>query len=136
MTDLSDFGLLVVRICLSAVYLFSGIDKLTHRADSVAELQALKLPNPELLRYAVIAVQLIGGLMVLLGVHAAWGAALLLAFTALATLLAHRPFDHQGLARRMQLTIALEHLAICGGLLLLVLTGAGRYSLDWVMRQP
>ena len=75
MTDLSDFGLLVVRICLSAVYLFSGIDKLTNCADSIAELQVLKLPNPALLRYAVIAVQLIGGLMVLLGVHAGWGAA-------------------------------------------------------------
>jgi len=136
MTDLSDIGLLIARACLSAVYLFSGIDKLTHRTDSIAELQALKLPNPELLRHAVIAVQLIGGLMVLLGVHAGWGAALLLAFTGVATLLAHRPFDHEGLGRRMQFTIALEHLAICGGLLLLVLTGPGRYSLDWAMRQP
>jgi uncharacterized membrane protein YphA (DoxX/SURF4 family) len=34
----------------------------------------------------------------------------------------------------MQFTIALEHLAICGGLLLLVLLGSGHYSLDWVLR--
>ena len=71
---------------------------------------------------------------VLLGVYSGWGAALLLAFTALATLLAHRPFEHDGLARRMQFTIALEHLAICGGLLLLVFFGPGRYSLDWALR--
>jgi putative oxidoreductase len=68
--------------------------------------------------------------MVLLGVGTHRGALLLLGFTALATLLAHRPFDHEGPARRMQFTIALEHLAICGGLLLLVLFGPGRYSLD------
>jgi uncharacterized membrane protein YphA (DoxX/SURF4 family) len=49
-------------------------------------------------------------------------------------LIAHRPFDHQGLARRMQLTIALEHLAICGGLLLLAIVGGGRLSIDWAMR--
>jgi uncharacterized membrane protein YphA (DoxX/SURF4 family) len=49
-TDLSDFGFLAARIFLSAVYLYSGIDKLTHRADSIAELRALKLPNPELIR--------------------------------------------------------------------------------------
>ena len=134
MTDISDLGFLVARIFLSAVYLYSGIDKLTHRADAIAELEALKLPHPELVRPAVIAVQLIGGLMVLLGVQAGWGAALLLAFTALATLLAHRPFDHECLARRMQFTIALEHLAICGGLLLLVFLGPGRYSIDWAMR--
>ncbi len=134
MTDLSDLGFLVARIFLSAVYLYSGIDKLTHRDDSIAELQALKLPNPEQLRWAVIAVQLVGGLTVLLGIYSGWGAALLLGFTAFATLLAHRPFEHEGLARRMQFTIALEHLAICGGLLLLVFFGPGRLSLDWMLR--
>jgi putative oxidoreductase len=134
MTDLSDLGVLAGRVFLSAVYLYSGVDKLIHRADAIAELQALKLPNPELLRPLVIAVQLIGGLMVLLGVQAHLGALLLLGFTALATLIAHRPFDHQGPARRMQFTIALEHLAICGGLLLLVFLGPGRFSIDWAMR--
>ena len=134
MTDLSDLGFLVARVFLSAVYLYSGIDKLRHRADSIAELRALKLPNPELLRPLVIAVQLTGGLMVLLSVQSGWGAFMLLGFTALATLLAHRPLGHQGLARRMQFTIALEHLAICGGLLLLVFLGPGRFSIDWAMR--
>lgn len=134
MTDVSDLGLLAARVCLAAVYLFSGIDKLIHRADSIAELNAVGLPQPAILRYAVIAVQLVGGLMVLLGSHAALGAAMLLAFTAVATLLAHRPQDHQGPARRMQITIALEHLAICGGFILLMLTGPGRYSFDAMMR--
>ncbi len=134
MTDLSDLGFLVARIFLSAVYLYSGIDKLTHRADAIAELNALKLPQPELMRYAVIAVQLIGGLMVLLGVHSGLGAAMLLGFTAVATLIAHRPLDHEGPAQRMQITIALEHLAICGGFVMLMFFGPGRYSLDWMMR--
>ena len=130
MTELSDIGMLSARVFLSAVYLFSGFDKLIHRADAIAELQALKLPQPALLRPLVIAVQLAGGAMVLLGVQARLGALLLLGFTALATLMAHRPFDHQGPARRMQFTIALEHLAICGGLLLLAIVGAGRFALD------
>jgi putative oxidoreductase len=129
MADTTDLGILIARICLSAVYLFSGIDKLIHRADAIAELNALKLPQPELLRPLVIAVQLIGGLMVLLGVHAEIGALMLLGFTVLATLIAHRPFDHEGPARRMQFTIALEHLAICGGLLLLAVVGPGRFAL-------
>jgi putative oxidoreductase len=127
--DLHDLGILAVRVCLSAVYLYSGIDKLIHRADAIAELEALKLPQPALLRPLVIAVQLVGGAMVLLGVGARLGALMLLGFTALATLIAHRPFDHEGPARRMQFTIALEHLAICGGLLLLAIVGAGRFAL-------
>jgi putative oxidoreductase len=130
MTDIADLGLLVARVFLAAVYLFSGVDKLIHRADSIAELNAFGLSQPQTLRYGVIAVQLIGGLMVLLGSHTALGAAMLLAFTVLATLIAHRPQNHQGPARRMQITIALEHLAICGGFVLLMLTGPGRYSFD------
>lgn len=129
MADFTDLGLLIARVFLSAVYLFSGIDKLMHRADSIAELEALKLPQPALLRPLVIAVQLIGGLMVLLGVHTWLGALMLLAFTALATLIAHKPFDHEGPARRMQFTIALEHLAICGGFVLLMVAGPGRFAL-------
>ncbi len=134
MTDLSDLGFLLARIFLSAVYLYSGIDKLVHRADSIAELQAFKLPQPDLLRLAVIGVQLAGGLIVLLGIYTGLGAALLLGFTALATLIAHRPFDHEGSARSRQFTIALEHLAICGGLLLLVFLGPGRFSVEWGLR--
>ena len=52
----------------------------------------------------------------------------------IATLIAHRPQDHQGPARCMQITIALEHLAICGGFVLLILTGPGRYSFDAMWR--
>ena len=107
MADLHDLGLLAVRVCLSAVYLFSGIDKLMHRADAIAELEALKLPQPALLRPLVIAVQLVGGAMVLLGVEARFGALMLLGFTALATLIAHRPFDHEGPARRLDKMFAL-----------------------------
>ncbi len=128
MTDLSDLGLLAARVFLSAVFLFSGIDKLTHRADAIAELEALKLPQPALLRPLVIVTQLIAGLMVLLGVYAQCGALALAAFTALATLIAHKPMQHQGAARRMQFTIALEHLAVVGGLLALAIVGPGRLA--------
>ena len=128
-TDLSDLAMLAVRVCLSAVFIFSAADKLIHRADAIAELEAVKLPQPALLRRLVIATQLIAGLMVLLGVHARLGALVLAAFTALATAIAHRFWEHEGASRRMQITIALEHLAIVGGLLLLAIVGPGALAL-------
>jgi len=125
-----DIGIFIARVFLSAVFLFSACDKWLHRADSLAELEALKLPYPLLLRPMVIALQLIAGLMVLLGFYARLGALALLGFTAIATLVGHRFWKEEGPNFRMQCTIALEHLAIVGGLLLLAVLGAGNLALD------
>jgi uncharacterized membrane protein YphA (DoxX/SURF4 family) len=48
------------------------------------------------------------------------GAALLAAFTIAATLLGHRFRLRQGDSTRQELTTRLEHLAIVGGLLILI----------------
>ena len=56
-------------------------------------------------------------------------AATLAAFTFVATLVGRRFWDHQGVEFYHQLTMTLEHLAIVGGFLLLMITGPGRLSL-------
>ena len=66
---------------------------------------------------AAAAVQLIGGFTVVSGV----GAALLAAFTVLATLLGHPFWLLRGETARRELTTSLEHLAIIGGLILVIL---------------
>ncbi len=129
MGDLTDLGLLAGRIMLAAVYLYSAFDKFANREAAVAEMAALRLPQPELMRIAVVATQAIGGLMVLLGVHARLGAIMLAGFTILATWLAHRPWEHVGAARGRQINIALEHIAIIGGFLVLAAAGPGRYAI-------
>ncbi len=128
MTDGSDLGLLVVRACLAAVFLYSAVDKILHPADALAELRTFDLPV--VLRWPVIAFQLLAGLSVLLGAYTRPGALALAAFTFVATLIAHKFWVGSGPPQRRQMTIALEHLAIVGGLLLLALVGPGRLSFD------
>ncbi len=128
MIDPTYLGLLLVRACLAAVFLYSAVDKIMHPADAVAELQAFNLPL--FLRWPVIAFQLATGLMVLLGFHARLGALALAVFTFVATLIAHRFWVGSGPPQRRQTTIALEHLAIVGGLLLLAIVGPGGLSLN------
>ena len=125
-----DVVLLLARICLSAVFLVSGFDKLAHCTGAVDEAAALGLPLPTLAMAAIILVQLGGGASVLLGVRARWGAALLAVFTVAATLIAHWPGGLEGAAFQQQLTLTLEHLAIVGGFLALIATGAGRFGID------
>jgi len=58
----------------------------------------------------------------------------LLGFTVIATLLAHGTRGLTGDKRQQQETTALEHLAIVGGFLFVVVHGAGRLSVDSLLR--
>jgi putative oxidoreductase len=107
-------------VALAAMLLFSGADKWVHWDEGVAELSALHMPFPACFAAATIITQLVGGAAVALGVFAAAGAALLALFTAAATVLGHRFWLSHGQAARHELTTALEHVAIVGGLVLVI----------------
>jgi uncharacterized membrane protein YphA (DoxX/SURF4 family) len=115
------YGVPLARALLSAVFLYSAQDKLRHWREGIKEVSDLGLPMPRLFAAATIAVQLVGGLSVLSGVGAVWGAAVLAFFTAAATVLGHRFWLLHGDPARKEFTTSLEHLAIVGGLLLLIL---------------
>jgi uncharacterized membrane protein YphA (DoxX/SURF4 family) len=117
-----SYGVLLAHALLAAVFLYSGQDKLRHWQDGINEVTDLGLPWPRLFAAATIATQLIGGLAVLTGIGAAWGAAVLALFTLAATVLGHRFWLLHGDRAKQEFTTSLEHLAIVGGLLLLIAT--------------
>ena len=129
-----DLGDLLARFCLSFVFLWSGVSKASHPAAGKAEIAALGLPYPALFLPLTVACQIGGGLMVLLGFWARLGALGLLGFTVIATLLAHGTRGLTGEKRQQQETTAFEHLAIVGGFLFVVIHGAGRLSVDNLLR--
>ena len=124
-----DVFILLARICLSAVYLYSALDKTINWSNGLNFVNGLRLPQPKLVLIGTIVVQYVGGLAVLLGYKTRHGALLLLAFTVVATIVAHNPIGLRGEEFRRQVTISLEHLAIVGGLLILALVGPGSYAL-------
>ena len=114
-----DYGFLIARLCLAAVFLYSGADKLWHWGSSIQEVKADGLRWPVVFTGLTILTQLLGGLMVATGFLAWLGGLLLAGFTAAATFLGHRFWLRRGGEFRRELTTSLEHLAIVGGLLLL-----------------
>jgi uncharacterized membrane protein YphA (DoxX/SURF4 family) len=108
------------RLLLAAVFLYSAQDKLRNWTSSLIEVTELGLPFPPLFVAATIGTQLIGGLSVALDLLAPIGAGMLAAFTIAATVLGHRFWLLHGEEARKEFTTALEHLAIVGGLLLVV----------------
>ena len=114
------YGLPFARLLLAVVFLYSGQDKLRHWRAGVAEVTELGMPFPGLFAAATIATQLLGGLSVATGVRAAFGAALLAGFTVAATLLGHRFWLLRGDPAKKEFTTSLEHVAIVGGLILVI----------------
>jgi putative oxidoreductase len=115
------YGLPIARLCLAAVFLYSGVDKLWHWRSSIEEVKSDGLPWPAAFAGATIFTQLVGGFLVATGFFAWLGALLLAGFTVAATLLGHRFWLRHGSEFRHELTTSLEHVAIVGGLLLLFL---------------
>jgi putative oxidoreductase len=131
---LIGYGDLFALFCLSFVFVWSGVSKALNPAAGKAEVAALGLPDAGLFLWLTVACQIAGGLMVLLGFWARLGALALLGFTVIGTLLAHGTRGLSGEKRQQQETTAFEHLAIVGGFLFVIIHGAGRLSVDNVLR--
>jgi uncharacterized membrane protein YphA (DoxX/SURF4 family) len=115
------YEFLIARLCLAAVFVYSGVDKLWHWRSSVEEVKGDGLPWPALFAGATVVTQLVGGCVVAIGFLAWLGALLLAGFTVAATLLGHRFWLRRGAEFQHEVTTSLEHVAIVGGLLLLFL---------------
>ena len=116
-----EYGFLIARLCLAAVFLYSGVDKLTHWRASIEEVKSDGLPWPTAFAGATVFTQLVGGCLVATGFFAWLGALLLAGFTVAATLVGHRFWLRRGSEFAHELTTSLEHVAIVGGLVLLCL---------------
>ena len=115
------YALPIARLCLAAVSLYSGVDKLWHWRSSIEEVKSDGLPWPAVFAGATVFTQLVGGCLVAIGFFAWLGALLLAGFTVAATVVGHRFWLRRGAEFRHELTTSLEHVAIVGGLLLLSL---------------
>jgi uncharacterized membrane protein YphA (DoxX/SURF4 family) len=114
-----EYGFPIARLCLAAVFLYSGVDKLWHWRSGIEEVKSDGLPWPGACAGATVFTQLVGGFLVATGFFAWLGALLLAGFTVAATLLGHRFWLRRGAEFRHELTTGLEHVAIVGGLVLL-----------------
>jgi len=71
------------------------------------------------------AVELIGGLLILLGIRVRFGAFLLIIFLIPTTLFFHQFWFLDGMRRDLQVVMFLKNVAIVGGLLYVLACGTG-----------
>jgi putative oxidoreductase len=111
------------RILISLIFVMSGFSKLGSFAGTQVYMESAGVPG--MLLPVVIAVELLGGLAIILGWHTRLAAFLLAGFTLLSGILFHGNFGDQ-----MQMIMFMKNLAIAGGFLMIVALGAGPWSID------
>ena len=123
MTSLQSLAAPFGRILLSLIFVQSGIGKIAQYAGTQGYMESAGVPGA--LLPLVIAVELAGGLAVILGWHARLAAFLLAGFSLLSGLLFHGNFADQ-----MQMILFMKNVALAGGFLMIVSHGAGPFSVD------
>ena len=106
---------LLARIFLSTIFLWSGINKIMNPLATQENMSAHGMPLTSVFLVAAIALKILGGLSVLLGIKPRWGAAMLIIFLVPATLIFHTDFSTE-----IEQAMFLKNLAMLGGLLILI----------------
>lgn len=137
MKDIAD---LLGRICMAMIFVYEAIDTILffdNTKRTMAEYGILW--KPDFILTVLITFLIIGAIMVLIGYYANIGALLLLAYWLPFTLIVYSFWNDPQPLQRLNALYFMRNLAVCGGLLLLVANGAGKYSvkrLIHVMRLP
>ena len=103
------------RILLAGIFLVSGPAKLLDVHETAADIAALGLPFPVLAALAAGVLEVVCGVLLVLGLKSGWAAAALFLFMVPVTLLMEHPFRGPGAVYDF-----LKNAAIMGGLLLAV----------------
>jgi putative oxidoreductase len=132
----NDLALLVGRVAFAALFLPSGLLKAMNLQAFIYNIDGRGVPFAPVLATLGASIEFLGGLALLLGVQVRFASMVLLVFTVLATLIAHRFWEYApGAAHQMQQISFFKNVAIVGGFVFLAAHGGGRYCLEQLWRR-
>ena len=121
---------LLGRIAIATLFLPAGINKLVGMEGATGYLASLGLPAVAALIWIVIAIEILGGLALILGYYTRFVALSLAIFTVLASIVGHAFWAAPVDAAFITQLLFFKNIAVTGGLLVLASSGAGSISID------
>jgi putative oxidoreductase len=104
--------------------------KLSAPGPTMLYIQSGGIPFPDLALFSAVAIEIAGGLALIVGFKTRWTAVLIATFTA-----ATGCIFHSQLGDENQMIHFYKNVAIVGGLLQIAAFGSGRFGLDRVLRR-
>ena len=127
---LQNQTVLVGRILLGLLFVFSGFGKIGGFEGAVGYIASKGLPMPQIVAVLTILIELGGGLLLIFGFFTRWTALALAAFTLLAALIFHNFWAAAPAQFVAQYVNFMKNVSIAGGMLVLAAFGPGAISLD------
>ena len=125
-----DGLILTARILLVILYLKFGLGKLGAFSRTVDYMASADLPAPALMTSIAVAMELGVGLAIAVGFYTRPLALALVVYTLLAAVIGHPYWNMSGAMEYDSMINFYKNISIVGGLLLLIVTGPGKYSFD------
>jgi putative oxidoreductase len=146
---------IIGRVCLSAIFILAGLNKVLNWDESQKNLlemlakwntysvepwvsQTISMISEHITLSLGVATifELLGGVLVLFGIGARFGALLLILFTIPTTALFHAFWELQPPERDIQVVMFMKNIAIVGGLLVVLALGSGFKNPESSIKDP
>jgi len=121
----SDLLAAAGRVLLAAIFVLSGVSKLADPTGTIAYITSAGLPAPSLAYGVAVAVELVGGLLLIAGIRTRIVASAIAVFSLAAAF-----GFHANLADQNQFIHFFKNVALAGGLLQVAAFGSGRFGFD------
>ena len=116
------------RLLMSSLFIWAGFGKLTNPSGTAQYFASYHLPAPDVLVWIVIIIELIGGLLILVGFQTRWVALVLALFCLVTGFAIHLPAGDLP-----NMINFYKNLVMAGGFLYVVAYGPGGLSVDRAM---
>ena len=113
------------RVLLAAIFILSGISKVTDPASTLGYISSVGLPFPEVGLGVAVLVEIVGGIALIAGYRTKMVATVLALFSV-----ATAVFFHSALGDQNQFIHFFKNFAMAGGLLQIAVFGAGPIAID------
>jgi putative oxidoreductase len=125
-----DEAILIARLLLMILFVLFGWSKLTGFSGAVAIMVAEGTPVPTVAAIIAVVMEFFVGIAIVLGFYTRPLAFLLALYTLAAAVIGHHYWTMLDGQRIANMIDFYKNISIMGGLLLLCVTGPGKYSID------
>ena len=120
-----DYLPTLARLLLCSLFIWDGVLQLRDPGGTVNYFTSLHIPSPQIAVWVSIAIDLLGGIGILVGFMTRWAAALLILLCLGTAFGVHLPAGDQG-----NMINFYKNLVMTGGLLYVLAFGPGAFAID------